>query len=534
MKSIVYYLLHTFKRLWDQTGLPMPSVLRLLRHRVLGLFFPVVPIKGSRRHTPQHEMQADDVSVIIPCHNYARYLGDAIESVLHQTFEVREIVVVDDCSSDNTEEVAKRYADKGVMYLRGEWDNISLARNAGAAATTSPFLLFLDADDRLDAHYVQKCLQAMIDPNVGIAYGDLQCFGEETTRRNIPPFDRGVMEKANFISSHALMRRQAFDIVGGYRVIPHAYEDWDLYQRILATPYRAVRVDATVLYNVHSDSRVHRLPADYFNSANAAGRAITIFTPFCGRTEVFERYLAGLKNLECDRSTVHLHWYNNSDDPAFDALLRRSIGNLPFASVTYTHDPLPDLWKTSFSQLVRGRMRDRRSAYLYEMAVVRAYNVLLSSCTTTLALTLEDDIVPEPATLQTMLRAMDEHTVAVVAPYRCPVQGYFIVWEKRDDEQIVHFNEKPNGTGEVGGSGFGCSLFRMYDLRRQPIVTRVDLTPPEWYDIIAFRNLAKRGKILCVWDSHVDHISTERFLPPDHQPAYPQGMPQKHARELAA
>jgi glycosyltransferase involved in cell wall biosynthesis len=503
----------------------MPSVLRQLRHKVLARFIPVIPMKGSRRQTPQHEMRADDVAVIIPCHNYARYLAGAIESVLNQTFEVREILVIDDCSSDNTEKIAQKYADKGVVYMRSEWDNISLARNAGAAATTSPFLLFLDADDRLDKQYVSKCLQVMHDPRVGIAYGDLQCFGDETTRRNIPAFDRGVMEKTNFISSHALMRRQAFDIVGGYRVIPHAYEDWDLYQRILGTPYTAVRANAMVLYNVHHDSRVHRLPADHFNSANVAGRDITIFTPFCGRTEVFERYLAGLKHLECDHSTVHLHWYNNSGNPEFDALLRGAIGSLPFASVTYTYDPLPDLWKTSFDQLVRGRMHDRRSAYLYEMAVVRAYNVLQSTCTTPLALTLEDDIIPEPGTLQMMLKAMDEKTVAVVAPYRCPVQGYYIVWEKRDDGQIVHFTEKPSGTGDVGGSGFGCSLFRMHALRRQPIFTRVDLTPPNWYDIIAFGSLAEIGNIRCVWDAHVDHLSTERFLPSDHQPEYPQGMP---------
>lgn len=90
--------------------------------------------------------QAPLVSVIIPTYNYGKYLEKCIESVVQQKFDgSMEIIVVDDGSEDNTEEVVSRYPAK---YLRLEHKGVSHARNIGLAESKGEWIAFIDADDR--------------------------------------------------------------------------------------------------------------------------------------------------------------------------------------------------------------------------------------------------------------------------------------------------------------------------------------------------------------------------------------------------
>ena len=89
--------------------------------------------------------------MVIPCYNQARFLGDAIRSVLCQGYTDLEIVVVDDGSSDGTEEVASGYAevDSRVKLIRQENRGLAAARNRGLAEVRGEYVVFLDSDDRL-------------------------------------------------------------------------------------------------------------------------------------------------------------------------------------------------------------------------------------------------------------------------------------------------------------------------------------------------------------------------------------------------
>ncbi|MDP9201090.1 MAG: glycosyltransferase [Gemmatimonadota bacterium] len=90
------------------------------------------------------------VSLIVPTYNCAPYLVEAIESVLNQTYKAAEIIVVDDGSTDNTEEVLKSYVEKGfVRYIRQNKQGPGSARNVGIRSATGDYIAFLDADDAL-------------------------------------------------------------------------------------------------------------------------------------------------------------------------------------------------------------------------------------------------------------------------------------------------------------------------------------------------------------------------------------------------
>ena len=99
------------------------------------------------RHGRGEEESPPLVTVVIPCYNQAHFLGEAIGSVLNQSYRNFEIIVVDDGSTDNTSEVASHYEE--VRLVRQENRGLAGARNRGLGEANGEFLVFLDADDRL-------------------------------------------------------------------------------------------------------------------------------------------------------------------------------------------------------------------------------------------------------------------------------------------------------------------------------------------------------------------------------------------------
>ncbi|WFD11396.1 glycosyltransferase [Tepidibacter hydrothermalis] len=114
------------------------------------------------------------VSVIIPTYNYGKFISDAIDSILVQTFKDYEIIVVDDGSTDNTKDIIKKYNDKISYYYKTN-NGPSSARNLGINNANGDYVCFLDADDIFDpsklAHQV-KLLDEHKNKNVSLIYSD--------------------------------------------------------------------------------------------------------------------------------------------------------------------------------------------------------------------------------------------------------------------------------------------------------------------------------------------------------------------------
>lgn len=100
------------------------------------------------------------ISVIVPCYNQAQYMDEALQSVLEQTFQDWECIIVNDGSPDDTEEVAKRWLEKDARfkYLKKENGGLSSARNAGIEMAQGEWIQFLDCDDYMDSEKLQKSI----------------------------------------------------------------------------------------------------------------------------------------------------------------------------------------------------------------------------------------------------------------------------------------------------------------------------------------------------------------------------------------
>jgi hypothetical protein len=178
------------------------------------------------------------VSVVIPCHNSARYLSESVDSVLAQTYPAIEIIVVDDGSTDETSTVARTLP---VEYVYQPNRGVSAARNAGIRHSHGKYILFLDYDDRLLPRAVGIGVRLLEEhPECGMAVGEHRYIAADGTplgssRKQASGRDHyEMLLEHNFVETpcSALHRRSSLIVTGPFDETLHGGEDHELYLRI--------------------------------------------------------------------------------------------------------------------------------------------------------------------------------------------------------------------------------------------------------------------------------------------------------------
>lgn len=206
------------------------------------------------------------VTVVIPAYNLARWLPEAIESVLAQTLKDWECLIVDDSSTDNTADVAAAYGrrDPRITYLRTPKNSgLSATRNYGASQARGRYLQFLDADDTLPPEALELTARALdADPSLHIAFGSLALMQPDGSppRVNAWPsaFEwRAQMAHINSIHTGAMQRREVWEELGGYRERCWRAEDADFWCRATSFGFRAAKVTEapSLFYRMRGDSK---------------------------------------------------------------------------------------------------------------------------------------------------------------------------------------------------------------------------------------------------------------------------------------
>ena len=197
------------------------------------------------------------VSAIIPVYNYECYLGEAIECVLNQTYQHVEVIVVDDDSTDQSAEVARSYADRGVRYCHQVHAGIGPARNQGVQLAQGDFLAFLDADDRWPKEKTERQLRAFEnDPALEM------CFGQAVQLQNGPEWEAGVKDKdpsaaamvPGMVAGTMLIKREAFLRVGEFPGGLKVGEFIDWYSRAVELQIRSLILPDLFLWRRIHDS----------------------------------------------------------------------------------------------------------------------------------------------------------------------------------------------------------------------------------------------------------------------------------------
>lgn len=184
--------------------------------------------KVARVYDAAMQNEPTSVSVIIPTYNYADKVGRAIESAINQTYKPVDIVVVDDGSTDNTEEIVKDIIRRSssehidIRYIKQENAGVAIARNLGLLYAGGKYACCLDADDAIQPLFLEVCIRELErDRSLGIAYTGLT-FIKPSGETGVSPwpgeFDYDMqIAGRNQIPTCCVFRKEMWQRLGGYR-----------------------------------------------------------------------------------------------------------------------------------------------------------------------------------------------------------------------------------------------------------------------------------------------------------------------------
>ncbi len=212
-------------------------------------------LPAAARQTRRRRMRLVNISVVIPAYNAAHFLPRCLKSVFAQTLAPAEIIVVDDGSTDDTADVAKKLGACVVSRPNG---GLSAARNTGVRSSSSDWIALLDADDLWSPDKLRLQAERVQDDTV-LVYTGIRSF-DDTGVRQVSIADRSevVREKLQYCNpiapSTVLARRDALARDGGFREDIRACEDWEMWVRLKRLGSFAFVPDAVTDYYVSPSS----------------------------------------------------------------------------------------------------------------------------------------------------------------------------------------------------------------------------------------------------------------------------------------
>jgi len=179
------------------------------------------------------------VSIIVPCYNQAQYLEECLQSILNQTYENWECLIVNDGSTDSTEKIALQWKEKDprFIYLKKENGGLSRARNYGITKAKGKYILPLDSDDKIGKEYLKLGIYKLEkNKNIGVVYCKANFFGQHKGRWKLPPFNKKHLLCENHIFCSGIYLKEDWEKIGGYDInMKYGWEDWEFWINLLYT-----------------------------------------------------------------------------------------------------------------------------------------------------------------------------------------------------------------------------------------------------------------------------------------------------------
>lgn len=172
------------------------------------------------------------VSIIVPCYNHGKFIEAALASAAALTYPNTEVIIIDDGSTDPfTIEMLKKL-ESSYTVIRQANQGPSVARNNAVKHSKGEFVLALDSDNKVRPEYLSIAIPLFLkNPKLGVVYSDFQYFGDSNEVKRLFDFDISRMLVYNYIDMCSVMRRTAFDELGGFDeyMSKRGLEDWDFW-----------------------------------------------------------------------------------------------------------------------------------------------------------------------------------------------------------------------------------------------------------------------------------------------------------------
>ena len=398
-----------------------------------------------------------DIAAIVTTHNSAAFLHECMQSIMAQTLQPEQIVIVDDCSTnDNTLAVARAYEQHGVKVLQTP-KNLGMcgARIHGLQQTNSPVVMFFDGDDVMPPDALMT-MRRELGPHSFVYPGRTMFEGDVTNitaHRPAPPACRKKLWTNNYCPSPSLMWRHTYEAAGGWQK-PNdegTLPDWDLFLRMSGRGTFAPSV-IDMLVRRH-DNNYSRKPwsrplAEIYGDTRVHAATVSVGIVYSGRLkeEGLSLVLQHLANsLAIAGKEAELIIIDDSRDGLAEVIISAPC---------------------QFSSIKSDRIHRDRSAKLSPHEVSRmlasAYNRLLDISTGDLLWMVEDDmLVPANAAkdlIDTIMRSPDSPKAAACGCYRSRHHPERFILATSDGKTVTHAKTLPQSPTPVRLTGTGCLM----------------------------------------------------------------------------
>ena len=182
----------------------------------------------------KNNIQQPNVSIILPVYNGARYLAQAIDSCLNQTYRNIELIIVDDCSTDETPAIVRSYTDPRIRYVRNKTNRrLPQSLNIGFALATGEYLTWTSDDNEFLPHAIETMLKILMeDKAVDFVYSDYTAKYLETGETRERRFSGVSIKEKNCVGTCFLYTRRVYETVGGFDPKYELVEDYEYWIRV--------------------------------------------------------------------------------------------------------------------------------------------------------------------------------------------------------------------------------------------------------------------------------------------------------------
>ncbi len=193
------------------------------------------------------------VSIVIPVYNAEKYVKEAIQSALDQTYKNIEVICADDCSTDDSvgeiNSLVKKF-DNVKLFKLEKNSKTSAARNLAIANSNGEYILPLDADDKIHPEYVAKAIKVFEkDRSIGVVYCKARKFGASDKPWKLPNYHNIRMMYENLVHCSGLYRKSDWEKYDGYcELLKEGLEDWDFWLNFTKEGRKFYRIEEGLLF----------------------------------------------------------------------------------------------------------------------------------------------------------------------------------------------------------------------------------------------------------------------------------------------